>query len=478
MFSVMLGLFLTISITFLNLLVLILPGDHMKRMVVMVMMLMLFALCTGLTTESVESTESAETNVHINIGKGYGVVSQVINVNTTTGFQYVSLNFYRNVLPSSITISSSCLEIISQNYKDVTRVLEDKQVMITTVNGNVYSGKVVSMGDNIVIDTGTQTVFVPMDNIDNIIYSGPSLPTLSLYVNSHCTGNGENPINVMYMTNGLSWSAKYNAIYENGMLRLVGFADITNNAGDYDNADVTLVSGDVNRVYQDYEDYGKYRPRILKSYASAPVSEDSYQETEAAQSYEYHTYHIPVPVNLRYGETTTVSIVNFNVSAEKKYTYTIPFWYSTSRSENDPVDVSIEFYSEEPLPSGIVRVYTDNGYGGYMLAGEDYIKDTPINEKVILNTGKAFDVRASLKKTSHESYGSRMSEDSYEVKLSNHKNQTVSVEVYAQMPRWVNWEITQSTEPYDKESATKVKWVITLPPNTEKTLTYTVKTWW
>ena len=409
------------------------------------------------------------------IGNGYATVNEDRTVNLNTGVQTLPLDFYRNVLPGSIMISSDCLNIISQNYKDAMQTLNDKTVTVTTTNGNVYTGKVISMSNNIILTTSAQTIIIPMDNVDNIVYSGSSLPKLMLTVNSQCTG--QNTLNILYITEGLSWSAEYSAIFEDNQLKLNGIAHITNTAGDYDDVDITLVAGNINRVLP--TNYYRGYPKMM--YAETAMANGSYQQIEQSQAYEYHTYHVPTPVNLKYGETTLTSIVNINVPAEKKYTYTISQWINSR--ENDPVDIGIEFANTKEnngavLPSGTVKVYTDNGFNGYMLAGEDTIDNTPLGENVTINTGKAFDILASVKNTNHKEYSSRVEEDSYEVTLTNRKNESVTVEVISEMPRWRNWDITQSSISYVKESATKVKWHVEVPKNSETTFTYSVKKWW
>ena len=411
------------------------------------------------------------------IGNGYATVNEDRTVNLNTGVQTLSLDFYNNVIPGSIVISSPCLNVLSQRYKDATQTLNGRTITVTTTNGNVYTGKVISMGNNIMITTSTQTIIIPMDNVDNIVYSGSSLPKLTLTVDSQCNDNSN--LNLLYMVNGISWSAEYTAVFENNQLKLNGIAHITNTAGDYDDVDVTLVAGNINRV-QPTNYYRWYNKMMYAEETAMPT--DSYQQTEQSQAYEYHTYHVPMLVNLKKNETTVVSIVSMNVPAEKKYTYTIPYWFY-SEKENEPVDVSIEFANTKEnngaaLPSGTVKVYTDNGFNGYMLAGEDTIDNTPLGEDVTINTGKAFDILASVKNTNHKKYSSRVEEDSYEITLTNRKNESVTVEVTGEMPRWENWEITQSSLSYTKESATKVKWHVEIPKNSETTFTYSVKRWW
>jgi hypothetical protein len=44
--------------------------------------------------------------------------------------------------------------------------------------------------------------------------------------------------------------------------------------------------------------------------------------------------------------------------------------------------------------------------------------------------------------------------------------------------RWVNWEITETSDPFAKVDARTIHFDAQVPPNGEKTITYTVRYTW
>ncbi|MCC7570004.1 DUF4139 domain-containing protein [Candidatus Micrarchaeota archaeon] len=417
----------------------------------------------------------------ISIGAGYATITEARSVNLNNGIQKIDFNMPYKILPESVVVSSNCFTTLSQHYDPGTTTFVEKTITVTMINGAVYTGKILSggfySGNALLLETADKTFILPMDQISLIEYSGTSSPMLKLNTNSNC--NGQNTANILYMTTGLDWSAQYNAVFKNNRLILNGLAQITNNAGDFENADVTLISGNINRVSKTYTTYDY--DRYMYAEDAVPMSAGGYSSTEEASAFEYHAYNIPGKTSLNYGETTVVSLVDIEIPAQKKYTYTVPYSsYGTGSSV--PVDVSLEFENSlanggVELPAGTVRVYTDNGFGGYMLAGEDRISNTPLNEIVTLNIGKAFDVTAETTRTDQTRQG-RSEYISQSVKLSNTKNEDVTVEVIGSMTSYSNWEIKTSNLPYKKESSSRAKWTINVPAGQEVTLTYTVHRWW
>ena len=417
----------------------------------------------------------------ITIGDGYATVHELRNVNLNNGFQQLTLDFYKGVNPSTIIINSDCLSILSQDYKSGLS-FQDLPVTVVTKTGVTYEGEIVSSSSvSYTIETSNKTYILPIDSIQMISFDEKSSPELILNVNSQC--QGLNDLSMLYMTSGLSWQASYTALYENGILDITGLAEITNNAGDYQDVNLVLVAGEINRVSKYSNSYYDYDDVMYESasYSSAP-SGASYSSTQQEQAFEYHTYHVPNTIDLNYGETTVVSLMNIQVPAEKKYTFTAPYWASEDESS---IDVSVEFENSEQnngveLPSGTVRMFTDNGFNGYMLAGEDTISDTPVGEIVTLDIGQAYDIKGKVVRVDSEEYGTfgltRFEYRDFEITLTNTKDEDVTVEVIGQMPSWGNWDI-QNNNDYVQETDTRVKWTVDVPAGDSKVLTYRLKLW-
>jgi len=133
-----------------------------------------------------------------------------------------------------------------------------------------------------------------------------------------------------------------------------------------------------------------------------------------------------------------------------------------------------------PLPAGRVRVSkADEADGTLEFIGEDTIDHTPKDEKVLIKLGSAFDVVGERKQLAFRVDSSRrtMSEQ-IEVRLRNHKDQPVTVEVKENLYRWVNWEISQKTHAYRKQDARTVVFPLRVAAGGEQVLRYTVDYSW
>jgi hypothetical protein len=151
---------------------------------------------------------------------------------------------------------------------------------------------------------------------------------------------------------------------------------------------------------------------------------------------------------------------------------------------NTKVDVMIEFMNSEkqgmgmPLPKGTVRVYKQDPAGGTEFIGEDSIDHTPKDERVRLTLGTAFDVVGERKQTDFKQLGENSIEESFEIKLRNHKAEPVEVRVIEHLYRWSEWEITKSSQDYKKLDAQTIEFRVQVPKDGETTVTYTVRYRW
>jgi len=69
-------------------------------------------------------------------------------------------------------------------------------------------------------------------------------------------------------------------------------------------------------------------------------------------------------------------------------------------------------------------------------------------------------------------------DESFEIKLRNHKKEPVEIRVVEHLYRWTNWEITAKSDPFVKTNAQEMEFRIPLKPDEVKTVTYTVHYSW
>jgi hypothetical protein len=69
-------------------------------------------------------------------------------------------------------------------------------------------------------------------------------------------------------------------------------------------------------------------------------------------------------------------------------------------------------------------------------------------------------------------------DESFEIKLRNHKKEAVSVRAVEHLYRCSNWEITTKSHGFRNLDANQVEFPVTIPPDGEVTITYSAHYWW
>jgi len=93
--------------------------------------------------------------------------------------------------------------------------------------------------------------------------------------------------------------------------------------------------------------------------------------------------------------------------------------------------------------------------------------------------GSAFDIVGERKQTDFSAnYDGHVITEGFEIKLRNHKKEPVRVIVKENLYRWTNWEITKSSDKWEKQDARTIHFPVDVPAGGEKTVTYSVKYTW
>lgn len=324
-------------------------------------------------------------------------------------------------------------------------------------------------------------------------------PTLVWKLNAQKAG--EHLVRVTYQTNGMTWWADYNLIYEDkgedanvGTIDLGAWVSIINQSGaSYPAAKLKLVAGDVQRA----EPPARALPRGAMAMAEAKaLQEDQFQEKAF---FEYHLYTLQRATTIPDNSTKQIELFNaaHGVPAEKLYVYygAPTMWgYGggpmTDRElgvpTNKKVDVYLRFVNDEksglgrPLPSGRIRVTKlDPADGSLEFVGENVIDHTPKNEKVLIKLGSAFDVVGERRQTDFKSdTKKRWAEESFEIKVRNRKKTAVKVLVKENLYRWSGWEIREKSHDFEKVDSRTVHFPVEVAPDGEAVVTYMVRYEW
>ena len=217
---------------------------------------------------------------------------------------------------------------------------------------------------------------------------------------------------------------------------------------------------------------------------------------------EYHLYTLERPATLRDRETKQVEFVRASgVKSQRVYIYDglkidPNQWrgYSMENRRNNEnfgtesvtkVAVVREIKNSEanhlglPLPKGRVRFYKQNEDGQPEFTGENTIDHTPKDETLRIFTGNAFDLVGERRRTNWTSENRyHYADESFEIKLRNHKTEPVEIRVVEHLYRWYTWEIAKPSEPFVKTAAQVIEFRVQLQPDEEKTVSYTAHYTW
>ncbi|HUU82843.1 MAG TPA: hypothetical protein VM243_04995 [Phycisphaerae bacterium] len=323
-------------------------------------------------------------------------------------------------------------------------------------------------------------------------------PTLHWLIETDAAGKVD--AELCYVTGGMSWEADYNVVApaDGDVLDLVGWITMDNQTGRaFQDARIKLMAGDVSKIQQpgmepmsrgirlDYNLGGEMRP---------PVTEKTFDE--------YHLYTLRRPTTLRDRETKQVEFVRAGgIESQRLYVYDglqINYeWYRGWSFENirqnrdyganfqPKVWTMREFANTEanqlglPLPAGRVRFYRRDDDGQLEFTGENNIDHTPRDETVRVYTGNAFDLVGQRIRTDFQiDTSAHWCDESFEIKLRNHKTEPVEIRVVEHLYRCRTWDIAEKSHDFTKLDSMTIEFRAQLPPDAEETITYKVHYTW
>lgn len=428
---------------------------------------------------------------------GYGIIKE--SRKFTIGKKIDKINFTdvaAYIDPTTVMFKSKSFpddtSILEQNYLfdlvSNNKLLEkyiDKKIKVIQMDGsNVYpvEGQLLSSNGGLLLKKDDGSV-ISVNNYSKIEFPSLSeglitIPTLQWEVATNKTGVHD--IEISYETKGISWWADYNVVYNDGadensgLLDLGAWVTLVNKSGaGYKNAKLKLVAGDVQRS-EPQSDMRMYK--MAESVGIAAMN-SGFQEKSF---FEYHLYTLPRLVNVSDNSTKQLELfpnVN-NIKAGKEYIY--------NGSGDQKVGVFLRFKNSKnnglgmPMPGGRIRVSKlDTADNSLEFVGENTIDHTPKDEDILIKLGNAFDITGERKQVAYNQNNvERWAVESFEIKLKNHKDKQVNVDVKEGLYRYANWEIKESTVDYTKENSNTVKFSIKLPADSEKTIKYTVRYSW
>ncbi|HUT31649.1 MAG TPA: DUF4139 domain-containing protein [Sedimentisphaerales bacterium] len=371
--------------------------------------------------------------------------------------------------------------------------------------------------ENTLIDP-TSLEMLPKANADKIDIADltypPRVRNLGLW-NIESGMSGKVPVEITYLTSGLSWRAFYmGTLTENEeAMRLQGYVRVTNNSGeDYENAQTRLIVGKVHildeiaelaRRQYPYNRPGEMPPVIMAEREG--LMEDAKSQLAIRGSYgggialrrrkevikeglsEYFLYTIEGTETIPTGwskrllsfDKSEVPVVNLYKYEEERYGNSVVRFLSFKNDEQHKL-------GETPIPGGVLKVYrgVDNKqHLGYV--GQSAFKYIPVDEDVELNLGAVADMVVEPKlmdfKTENYRFDRRKNiagwdeVRNFKIEVRNTRDLGVKVEIQRNFPT-TYWDIDTSRK-YEEVDKDTVKFTLELEPRSKAAFEYMLRTY-
>ncbi|MDD3604764.1 MAG: hypothetical protein PHD86_06225 [Kiritimatiellae bacterium] len=361
----------------------------------------------------------------------------------------------------------------------------------------------------------------PLENAGDIDIMALTYPprTVNLGLwNIKSARGGKVPVEIDYLTSGLSWRAFYMGTLteDEKTMRLEGYVRATNNSGeDYADAETRLIVGEINLIDQirmlaqrqyPYDRPSQYpvSPMVMKGLFAGRAGGKELEVLEEAVAYdsfaaempetkeiakeglsEYFLYTIPGTETIPNGwskrlpsfDTNGIPVLNLYKYEEERY------GKGVLRFLNFKNDTEHKL-GETPIPGGMLKVFRTTDEDGHLAyEGQSDFKYIPVNEDVELNLGYVGDVVVEPKlmdyKTDRFSFDSHGNIDGWDeistwkVEIKNTRDLPVKVEITRNtgMPNW-DIERRDSVGKYEKVDLDSMKFTVEPEPRSNVEFTY------
>ena len=503
----------------------------MKKLLIILLLTMLLLCGAAIGQEKAQekAADSSNQPALTIYNQNFFVAREYVPLDLRPGINHAEfVGIASHLEPDSVILrdpAGRSLQVLEQNYRNdpisqelLLSFYEGKTIDFLVPPNQIIKGKIVRSGyipSSYYAQNYQQPSFTqPIIEVDGVLRFGlpgqplfPALsgdtvlkPTLSWLLQTNDPGKFDAEIS--YVAGGMSWQADYNLVVSDNpkskadLLDMVGWITMRNQSGKtFENANIKLLAGDVSKIQATTpaaRAYGAMNKAMADEAMAPAVSEKSFDE--------FHLYSLARPTTLHDQETKQVEFVrSTGIHAQRLYVYdgaqVAQYGYynveqirqdqSYGTQSNPKVWVMEEFKNAEvnhlgiALPKGKLRFYRRDTDGHLECVGENVIDHTPKDETIRVFTGNSFDVVGERKRTSfHVDSGHTSMDESFEIRVRNHKKEAVTVRVVEHLYRWTNWKLTEQSQDSHKMDAQTVEFPVTIAPDGEQVVTYTVHYSW
>jgi len=427
-------------------------------------------------------------------------------ISAAAGAAYAKVDLV--TLPSRDTV-----QLTIYNSADMTLVRESRA--LTLKNGR---NALQFSWENTLIDP-TSLEMLPKANRDKIDIAELVYPArvrnLGLW-NIDSGVSGKVPVEITYLTIGLSWRAFYMGTLaeDEKTMRLQGYVVVTNNSGeDYENAQTRLIVGKVHILDEIAElarreyPYGRpgegveMRERLAEREVLMRQVEELNVRFDLAAAgkpkeiakeglSEYFLYTIEGTETIPNGwskrlqsfDVEAVPVVNLYKYEEQRYGPSVVRFLSFKNDKEHKL-------GETPIPGGMLKVYRGVGEQGHLsYTGQSEFKYIPVDEDVELNLGAIADIVVEPKLMDYKTENYRFDPAgnvsgwdeirTFKVEVRNTRDIDVKVEIKRNFSTQY-WDIRNSGDfgEYGKVDLSTVKFTLDLKPRSAKTFEYVLRTY-
>jgi hypothetical protein len=329
--------------------------------------------------------------------------------------------------------------------------------------------------------------------------------------------SGKVPVEITYLTSGLSWRAFYMGTLteDEKTMRLQGYVRVTNNSGeDYENAQTRLIVGKVHILDQiaelarrqyPYGKPGQVRPvdsishlrvttarssRLIKRFAEEGEELARIKEVKKEGLSEYFLYTIEGTETIPTGwskrlisfDVDEVPVVNLYKFEQERYGNSVVRFLSFKNDEEHEL-------GDTPIPGGMLKVYRSADNQGHLsYTGQSSFKYIPVDEDVELNLGAVGDVVVEPTLMDFETKNYRFDRKrnisgwdeirKFKIEVRNTRDIPAKVEIKRNFnTQYWNLEKSGDFGEFENVDLDTVKFTLTLDPRSAKEFGYILTTY-